>query len=92
MNTFKDLLGTDSKKNQVERIEELLLKEANPEITLQIRYDGITDDIAVDMFGGNVAFDVIHHMLELTSIAIRRKEMSQIAQEQAQDNGKDPEE
>lgn len=75
MNTFKELLGTDDKKKQFERIKELLLIEATPEITLQIRYDGITDDIAMDMSGGNVAFDVIHHILELASIAMRKEEL-----------------
>jgi len=91
MSTFKELLGTDNKKKQEERIEELLLIEATPEITLQIRYNGITDDIAVDMSGGDVAFDVIHHMLELASTAIRREELKRVTAQAAAENGKDPE-
>lgn len=90
MDTFKELLGTDNKKKQVERIQELLLKEATPEITLQIRYNGINDEVMVEMTGGDVPFDVIHRMLALTSIAIRREELN-MARLQAQDNGKDPE-
>ncbi len=80
MKTFKELLGTDSKKKQVERIEELLIKEGNPEITLQIRYNGISDQVVVDISGGNVPFDVLYRMLELTSRAIRREELNMAAQ------------
>lgn len=75
METFKELLEAENKKQQVERIKELLLKEANPEITLQIRYNGIADDIEVDLYGGDVPFDVLYRMLELTNRAIRKKEI-----------------
>lgn len=75
METFKELLEVENKKQQVERIKELLLKEANPEITLQIRYNGIADDIEVDLYGGDVPFDVLYRMLELTNRAIRKKEI-----------------
>ena len=84
MSTFKELLGTDNKKKQEERIQELLQIEANPEITLHIRYNGIVDQIMVDIFGGDVSFDVIHRMLELASKAVRREEVN-VAAQQAQE-------
>jgi len=76
MNTFKELLGTDNKKKQIERIEELLTIAATPEISLLIRYNGLDDAITMNLFGGDVPFDVIHRMLELTSTAIRREELT----------------
>ena len=84
MSTFKELLGTDNKKKQEERIKELLLIEATPEITLQIRYNGMADQVILNISGGDVSFDVIHRMLELTSQAIRREELNAAVQQQAQ--------
>lgn len=78
MDTFKELLGADNKKEQMARIKELLAKEANPEIMLQIRYDRIVDDIQVDMYGGDVPFDALYRMLELANTAIRRKELATV--------------
>ncbi len=88
--TFKELLGTDNKKEQFERIQELLQIEATPEITLRIRYNGISDQMTLDMSGGDVPFDVIHRMLELAGKAIRREELNAALQQQEQ-NGKDKE-
>jgi len=76
MSTFKELLGADNRKDQEARIKELLLKEANPEVILQIQYSGLTDKVVVNMFGGDVPFDVVHRMLSLAGNAIRREEMS----------------
>lgn len=76
MTTFKELLGTTNKKEQEDRIKELLLKEKNPEVILQIQYSGLTDKVMVNMFGGDVPFDVVHRMLHLASKAIRTEEMS----------------
>lgn len=84
MSTFKELLGSSSQKKQEERIKELLLIEATPEITLQIRYNGIIDQVILNISGGDVSFDVIHRMLELTSKTIRREELSAAVQQQAQ--------
>lgn len=88
MSTFKELLGTDNKKKQLERIEELLQIVATPEISLLIRYNGLNDAITMNLFGGDVPFDVIHRMLELTSTAIRKAELDVAVQEQVQ-NGED---
>ncbi len=86
MSTFKELLGTDNKKEQEIRIKELLQIEATPEITLQIRYNGIADRVTVDVSGGDVAFDAIHRMIELASKAIRREEVNVAVQlQQAED-------
>ena len=84
MSTFKELLGSSSQKKQEERIKELLLIEATPEITLQIRYNGIIDQVILNISGGDVSFDAIHRMLELTSKTIRREELSAAVQQQAQ--------
>lgn len=91
MPTFKELLGTDNKKEQEARIVKLLQIEATPEITLQIRYNGIYDTIEIHLSGGDVPFDIVHRMLELTSKAMRREELSQLIEAQAQDNGTEPE-
>ena len=90
MDTFKTLLGTPNKKKQIERIKELLQIEAMPEITLQVRYNGIADDVAVDVTGGDVPFAVLHHMLDLTA-AVTRKEEVKAAINMVED-GKVPEE
>ena len=89
MSTFKELLGTDNKKKQEERIQELLQIEANPEISLHIRYNGIVDQVMVDLSGGDVPFDVLHRMLELTSTAIRREELNVALQHQQVQEGED---
>ena len=83
MSTFKELLGTRSKKKQEERIEELLKIATTPEISLLIRYNGLDDQITMNIFGGDITFDTLHHMLGLTSKAIRREEVNKAAQQQA---------
>jgi hypothetical protein len=83
--TFKELLGTDNKKKQLDKIEELLEIVATPEISLLIRYNGLDDQATMNIFGGEVTFDTLHHMLELTSKAIRREEVNMAAQQQVQD-------
>lgn len=85
MSTFKELLGTDNKKEQEERIRELLQIAATPEISLLIRYNGIADQVVLSVFGGDVSFDAIHRMLELTSTAIRREEINMATQQQAEE-------
>ena len=82
MSTIKELLGTDNKKEQLEKIEALLKIANTPEISLLIRYDGIKDQAAMDIYGGDVTFDTLHRMLELTSKAIRREEVNLAGQEQ----------
>ncbi len=76
MSTFKELLGTDNKKEQEEKVEELIKLASTPEISLLVRYDGINDQVTLNIFGGNVSFDTIHRILELTSKAIRREEVN----------------
>ena len=76
MSTFKELLGTDNKKEQEEKVEALLKIASTPEISLLVRYDGINDQITLNVFGGNVPFDTIHRILELASQAIRREEVN----------------
>ena len=88
--SLTELLGTEDEKEQEERIKELLLIEATPEITLQIRYNGIADQLTMDINGGDVAFDIIHHILELAGKAIRREEVNIAVQRQVQD-GEDKE-
>jgi hypothetical protein len=91
MNTFKELLGTDNKKEQTEKIEELLKIAANPEITLLIQYNGISDQATINLLGGDAPFDIIHRMLELASKAIRREELNAAIRQQVQDGeDKDP--
>jgi hypothetical protein len=91
--TFKGLLGTDNKTKQLKKIEELLKIAATPEIGLLIRYNGLDDQITMSIFGGEVTFDILHHMLELTSKAIRREEVNMAAQQQVQaGEDKEPEE
>jgi hypothetical protein len=85
MRTFKELLGTDNKKKQLDKIEELLEIAAIPEITLQIRYNGIDDQVILNIFGGDVSFDALHRALELTSKALRREEVNVAGQQQVQD-------
>ncbi len=84
MSTFKELLGTDNKKEQEEKIKELLQIASTPEITLQIRYDGIADQVILNISGGNVSFEILHRILELTSKAIRREEINAVIQQQVQ--------
>lgn len=88
MTTFKELLGTGDKKEQIEKIEELLKIAATPEVSLLIQYNGLEDRIALHILGGDVAFDIIHRMLELAGKAIRREEVNTAVQQQAE-NGKD---
>jgi hypothetical protein len=88
--TFKELLGTDNKKKQLDKIEELLKIVATPEITLLIRYNGLDDQITMNIFGGDVSFDALHRALELTSKALRREEVNSAVQ-QAQQEGEDKE-
>jgi hypothetical protein len=83
--TFKELLGTDNKKKQLDKIEELLKIVATPEITLHIRYDGINDEVVLNLSGGYVSFDALHRALELTSKAIRREEVNMAMQQQIQE-------
>ncbi len=91
MTTFKELLGTDNKKKQLERIEELLTIVATPETSMLIRYDGLKDVATMNLLsGGDVPFDVLHRMLELTSTAIRREELNVAIQQQTQ-GGEDKE-
>jgi hypothetical protein len=91
MSTFKELLGTDNKKKQEEKIEELLKIAATPEISLLIRFNGLTDQVTLSIFGGDVVFDTIHHMLERTSKIIRQEELSEAVQQQEQvGEDKDP--
>jgi len=95
MSTFKELLGTDNKKEQIKKIEELLQIVATPEVSLQIRYNGIDDYVIVNLSGGDASFDAIHRMLELTSIAMRREELSAAKQEiqaTSDDKAPDPDE
>ena len=81
MRTFKELLGTDNKKKQLDKIEELLKIAATPEITLHIRYDGINDQVVLNLSGGDVSFDAIHRALELAGKAIRREEVNTAMQQ-----------
>jgi hypothetical protein len=85
MSTFKGLLGTDNKKEQLEKIEALLKIVATPEITLILQYNGITDQVTLNISGGDVAFDTIHRALELAGRAIRREEVNIAVQQQEQD-------
>jgi hypothetical protein len=92
MSIFKELLGTDNKKEQEERIKDLLQIEATPEITLHIRYDGINDQVVLNLSGGDVSFDAVHRALELASKAIRMEEVNIAMQQQMQQGeDKDPE-
>ena len=95
MSTFTELLETRSKKKQEERIKELLKIAATPEISLLIRYNGLDDQITMNIFGGDVTFDTLHRMLELTSRALRREEVNTAAQQiqvAMGDGSKEPEE
>jgi len=84
MTTFKELLGTDSKKKQEEKIEELLKIAATPEINLLLQYNGLDDQLTMNIFGGDVTFDTLHHILELANKAVRREEVN-VAAQQAQE-------
>ncbi len=83
MSNIKELLGTDNKKEQEEKVEELIKIAATPEISLLVRYDGINDQVTLNILGGNVSFDTIHRILELTSKAVRKEEVN-VAVTQAQ--------
>ncbi len=79
MSTIKELLGTDDKKKQVELVEKLIAAASSPIIDLLIRYEN--EQIALTIMGGDVPFDVIYKMLELTRQAIHQKEIEAAVQQ-----------
>ena len=89
MPTFKELLGTDNKKEQEARIVELLAKEANPEVMLTLQYNQLKDDLVVQLSGGDVSFEVIFRMLELAGQVMRQKELVAALKQQESVNGKE---
>ena len=89
MPTFKELLGTDNKKEQEQRILELLAKEANPEVMLTLQYNQLKDDLAVQLSGGDAPYEVIFRMLELASQVIRQQELVAALKQQESVNEKE---
>ena len=79
---IKELLGTEDKKEQLERIQELIAKAANPPVDLLIRYEPIADQVSVNVIGGDVVFEILYRMLELTRQALHRSEMEALMQQQ----------
>jgi hypothetical protein len=76
MSTIKELLGTDNRKEQEAKIEGLLSNASKPVIDLVIRYDHLADQISLTVIGGDIAFDTIHRMLDLTRQAVRQQEVA----------------
>ncbi len=66
----------------MEKIEGLLKIADTPEISLLLRYNGIQDQLTMDIYGGDVSFDTLHRILELASKAIRKEEVKVATQQQ----------
>lgn len=81
MKTMKELLGTDDKKKQAELVELLVKAAASPVVDLLIRYEN--EQINLTIMGGDVHFDIIYKMLELTRQAIHQKEIEAAVQQNA---------
>ncbi len=92
MTTIKALLGTDNRKAQIEQIEALLRIARTPVTDLVIRYDAQTDEVTMTVIGGDVAFDTIFRMLELTGKAVRQSQNVAYANQAAQANEEEVEE
>ena len=75
MATFKELLGTDNKKEQEARIVDLLMKEAAPDIALLIQYKQLKDEVEIQLLGADAPFASLHRLLELASKAVREQEL-----------------
>jgi hypothetical protein len=68
MSKLDDLLQTRSKRQQVERVEQLMMAVKNltqaPVIDVTIRYDGRSDEVNVDLRGGFPGFPALMQILE----------------------------
>ncbi len=91
MSTLKSLLGTDDKKKQLELVEQLIEAAASPVIDLLIRFEN--EQINMTIMGGDVSFDVLYKMLDLSRQAIHRREIETALQQAAKsDEDKEVEE
>ena len=94
MTTIAKLLEVEDKKEQVEKVEELLKIASTPVIDLIIRNDGL-DEVTLNIIGGDVAFETLYKMLDLARQAIHQQEiqMAVMAQhQQSQESLDTPEE
>ena len=82
--SLTELLGTPNEKEQEEKVKALIQTVSTPVIDLLIRYDASTDRASIHIIGDDVAFDVIHRMLELAGKAMRKEEIQTALTQQQQ--------
>jgi len=88
-NEIAELLGKD-KKEWPAKIRALQRALNMPVIDMVIRYDPIPDQITVVIIGGDIAFDVAHHILDLARKNLQRDEIKASIDQQAKQNGGPP--
>jgi len=88
--SLAELLGTKNKKEQEQKVQNLLRAVQMPVIDMVIRYDGVADQVNVMILGGNVAFEVAHRILDLARKEIQRDEVKASIDQQAKQNGGPP--
>lgn len=82
-----EMLGTKNKKEQAEKVAQLLRIVNMPIIDVVIRFDPIVDQVDVRIIGGNIGFDVAHHILDLTRKHIQQDEVKASIDLRAKQNG-----
>ena len=78
---LKDLLGTEDKEKQIEVVQELIKAASSPVIDLVIRYEN--DEVTLSIMGGDISFDAIYKMLDLTRQTIHKQEIETAVQQAA---------
>ncbi len=81
MSTMKELVGTDNKKEQVEFVQQLIERVNSPVIDLVIRFEN--EQINMTIMGGDVSFDVLYRMLDMTRQALHQREVETAVQQAA---------
>ncbi len=79
MSTMKELVGTDNKKEQVEFVQQLIERVNSPVIDLVIRFEN--EQINMSIMGGDVSFDVLYRMLDMTRQALHQREIETAVQQ-----------
>ena len=81
MSTMKELVGTDNKKEQVEYVQQLIKRVNSPVIDLIIRFEN--EQVDISMMGGDVSFDILYKMLDMTRQALHQRELEMAVQQAA---------
>lgn len=88
---LSDLLGTKNKKEQAEKVGQMIRALNMPVIDMVIRYDGMADQVNVSILGGNLSFEVAHRILDLARKNLQQEEVKASIDQQAKQNGGQPE-